>query len=257
MGDMWDDIVNAKATMKGARIRDGEYLMIVGDTRYDDMNNGATWVTEFVVAESKTIRGFYNVGEDPCWANTPGAVEVTANEPGSTCSFVSVMSSTKSAAGNVKQFALALGGFSEAEFAAKVLIANGQRAQEEARGVPEHERTQNPFKVMLKQIAGPKQPMKGALIRCVTASSKVKSDPQRRGCYARFIHVPNTSPVLEVRARMFVERAARRALMEAGQPVPWPTVVSEEAVAAQLAQLQGAQATAAAQAGVGGAAVGA
>jgi hypothetical protein len=256
MADMFDLIAGAKATMKGARIRDGEYLFCVGNTKAEGMNDGPTWVTEFIVLESKTIPGFYNKGDDPCWPTDEGAAPVIANPPGSSCSFVCVLNSSKSAAGNVKQYALALGGFEEAKFDAECRIAAGKRAQEAAAGVPEDKQTQDPFKRMLKQLSGPMQPMKGALIRCTTTSAKIKSDAKRRGCYPRFHHVPNSSLVIEVRAKLFAERAERRRQMEAGEPLTWPTVVSEEAVAAQLVQLQ-AQAAAAAQAGVGGAPVGA
>ncbi len=94
-------IADAKSSKGGNRIKDGNYIFAVERLEFAEKNGGNTFVAELRVIESES-NGSRNIGD-----GTTGDL----NEPnvkGSSVSFVCVLESTPSAAGNMKEMLCAL-----------------------------------------------------------------------------------------------------------------------------------------------------
>jgi hypothetical protein len=255
MASFFDRIASARVFQKGNRIVDGKYIFAVSAHRAmpkgdgaGEAYNGNTFVAEFIVVQSEPVAGMYAVGGEPCWPTDPGAKLVEPNAVGSTCSFVCVLADGKngdSAAGNLKQYMCALGGITPAYFDGEIIKWKARMMAPGAAPEP------NPFSAMCDAVCTPEQPMRGALVACDTRWSKTKTGNNigKRGCFPNFMHIPMRSENEEECARLFAERLARRAAIESGLLIQYPTIVSPEAVAQQLEYIRSAKAAEAAKAG--------
>lgn len=151
--DYYEKIAGAKATNGGNYLRDGEYLLGVEAIKLEKGHKGVRFVAEFRVLDSSN-----KVVPDLDRNEKEKGVELIANTVGSKASFVVLLDSNDSAAGNAKAFLLALDGTDSA-----AVEANPAR-----------------FVDMMKQACSPAQPLRGAVIRASSfrKTIRVPKDPR-------------------------------------------------------------------------------
>ena len=192
--DRFAKLADARASQGGNYVKDGSYVLCVTNAKFEEGFEGAVWVTEFKVLESRAMPDVYEAGGEPCAPGTANAVLVKPIPVGGEFSFVRPMK-IQNSAGDVKSFMLALTGTKSEDY------------------------NRDEFIKACDVVSGPEQKARGFVIRSTTfrKANQGRTNTANRGkllVLQKWDSLPNVP----------AEFQARREAIEKGLPVPWTPI---------------------------------